>query len=665
MIDVRSIWADRLRLAALLPLLVLAAVGRGSLDLDVENLAMKSVGTATDRAADVRTREFGDEPWLVMLATPRAPDVLSPLDDEEMAGWIDALRARDEIASIEEAPPPGPGEHCLSVAVRTDDRGRYADAVQALCTAARSSLPPTYHLDVSGQPAIEIAIATELDAERSRIVPLIIGALALMLLVVYRSPVLAGAALLAPLVAVMLVEGLQGFLGWPVDPVSALLGPCVLTVGVASSVHVLERYLRALDERSAVGEASRVAARDLRVPLLLTVATTVAGFLGLLTSPVPAVRRFGVLAACGVVLAVGTTLLCLPSLLRLLHRPVHRLRKASARLVLWHAIAARRWSGPVIAASLALAIGGIFYISDVRVDGDPLHVLSPDQTTRKETEAIARRLGANEVFELLLPPGGPASPLEVVRLVGRVSAIDGVVGPAGRPRFSPDGHALLSFLVAANGSAERERVFSQAEAIARAAGWAEASSTGLAVRIARDSSALVLGQREGILVTLLGLWAVMAIGFRSPGLALLGLIPNVLPLVIIQGALGFLGHPLSVASSMIATVMLGLVVDDTIHLLHAYRNARGAPVRRMARTFLRARRPIVITTAVLCVGFGTTLFGELFATREFGGLSLATLLIALAADLVLLPALLLWRGPAVLRTERKRTTCLEHPLTTS
>ena len=132
-------------------------------------------------------------------------------------------------------------------------------------------------------------------------------------------------------------------------------------------------------------------------------------------------------------------------------------------------------------------------------------------------------------------------------------------------------------------------------------------------------------------------------GLMIVALGLLGLVPNALPLLLINGGLAAAGAPMTVASTMIGTVMLGLVVDDTIHFLHAFEHTRGERLRRVARTLLAVRRPIVITTVVLSAGFAVTLIGDLRPTREFGALAVGTLTLAVFADLTLLPALLLGR----------------------
>jgi len=637
---------DWLRLALLVPLFAAATFGHHALKVDVENLAMKSTGTDIAKVAELRRSEFGENPTVILLAAPRVQELLNSSDERQMAGWVEALKARPEVLRIEEAPSPAPGNRCLAVELRTESDGRYAGTVEAFTAFARDTLPATCRLAISGFPVIEVAIAESLDQEQKEIIPVLFLALTLVLCLIYRSPAMVIGALVAPVLGLYLLEGIEGLLGLAINPISSLLGPTVLTVGVASSVHVLERYRRVLqDHDHSVEQASLAAAHQLRVPFILALCTTVAGFLGLLTNPIPAVREFGLLAPLGVLLATALALLILPSWLRIFHRVGTKIQvEPDVRSAAMHARIVQRLAIPLTAfagISIVLALGGL---RNSTVNNDLLGVLSDQHRASLDAAIIAKKMGGSQTVELLLSPDTEG--VNFFRLAGlmtEISQLDGIAGPGATPRLSENGFGLLSFLMAPGGSASRGDLFDSMLRVASENGWSDAKLTGLAAHIVRDSNALVHGQREGLLATVFGLWLVMAIGFRSWKIALLGLVPNVLPVILINGTLAQFGHPMSVASSMIGTVMLGLVVDDTIHWLHAYREARGYTVRRVVRAFKEVRRAIVITSIVLIVGFSATMFGELPPTREFGKLAVATLAIALSADLLLLPGLLLLR----------------------
>lgn len=381
----------------------------------------------------------------------------------------------------------------------------------------------------------------------------------------------------------------------------------------------------------------------MRLPLTLTVATTVAGFMGLSTSPIPAVRRFGWLAAIGITVAVAVLWFYGPWMLAHFHR--RPLRRRAWRHMSPLTLRLRRARWVIVGLTASLACTALILMHDNQVDSNPLHILKADDPTRLEAELIASELGGSDVFELILPPQTHMLPalatLQALALAKQLCARPELIQLTEAPKVSANDYILLTLLLGPGGSAQRETLFAEIEAECAAAGWPGAQATGLAVDITRDSNQLVGAQIRGIGITVVALWIVMALGFRSLRLGLLGLIPNVLPLLLIQGWRGALGTPLSVASSMIGVVMLGLVVDDTIHWLHAYREAKGTLLDRVTAALNTVTRPILFTTLVLSVGFAMTGFGELWATREFGHLAIATLWIALVADLLLLPALVL------------------------
>lgn len=629
----------RLRWALLVPVLAAAVWGRTRLSVDAENLAMKSVGTASASADLLRAREFGSEPALIVLAEPRAGQAAAP--DVDLTAWEQGLCSRPEVAGVLGALSPSAGVRAIALGLRTPADGRYAAAAESLAAHAADGLPASHRVALGGVPVVEVAIAHAMASDRARVLPLVALALTAVLALAYRSLALALCALALPLAGVLLLEGLQGAAGLAVDPVSSLLGPVVLTVGVASSVHVMERYAALRAEGHAAGATRTLLLHELWIPVALALATTVAGLLGLLGSPIPAVGRFAWLAALGVALTMPATLFYLPDLLAGRAWPardarVERLRRAR-RTTLWVA----RHALPIVVLGATLGGWSVAATLAGRVDSDPLRVLEARDAVRVDAERIAAHLGGSEVFELLLPPGPNATPFALLGLLRDVSALDGVAQPAGVPRTSPAGWTLLAFVLEPGGSDAREHVFVQSEALARGHGFAEAQATGLPVRLSRDSGELVRGQRRGILATLVALALLLALGFRSIGLGLLGLVPNAMPVFLVQGAMSALDRPLTVASSMIATVMLGLVIDDTVHLLHAWREAAGGAVRRSVRALTRVGRPVVLTSVVLAVGFAATWFGRLQATREFGVLAVIVLATALVANLLLLPALLL------------------------
>jgi predicted RND superfamily exporter protein len=647
-------------LAAVAVLAALGGAARVGLAVDVENASMKSQGTAHAAAAARAIRSHGSRHTVLVLAEPRAEDADLHRFEDDARQFSASLQQLDAVERLVRVPVADRRVALFAVDVEALD-GRYADAVAAVRKAAVTHVPPTHRVSFSGFPVGELAVADALAAEQDRIVPWIVGALVLILFGLYRNLRLAVGAVAPSLVAILILGGLQALLGHELDPISSLLAPVLLTVGVAGSVHLIERFrVHATGTGASVSAAVGSAFRDLIVPASLAVATTMAGFLGLLASPIPAVQRFGWLAAVGVALACGVAWVALPSWLRLTMRVGDAVRPvAPAWGILGPAMAVwlRRRARVVTlsAAALGLACGVAW--AGLRVDTDPIRILAVDHPFRVATERIAEHTGGVETVDLLLERPLPAlTAARAAALQFGLGTPEGIAGPAGPIQVGADGSRLMPLLVrGAEFREDPDRTVAAVEARARAFGFESATVTGPAVVRALDSAALVAGQIEGLLFTLVFLWGAMAVGFRSVRLASLGLIPNVLPCLCLYGALGAAGRPLSVGTAMIGSVLLGVAVDDTIHVLHGYARARRTGrgrVSSMSRALSHSGRALCVTSFVLAAGFGVGAAGELETTKEFGVAAAATILAALVADLVVLPAVLFLASSTGRRGER-------------
>jgi uncharacterized protein len=135
--------------------------------------------------------------------------------------------------------------------------------------------------------------------------------------------------------------------------------------------------------------------------------------------------------------------------------------------------------------------------------------------------------------------------------------------------------------------------------------------------------------------------------FRSVRIGLISVLPNVIPLASVAAVLYFLGGALHVSAAIVFSISLGIAVDDTIHFVSRFRlewNLLQDPVMATRRSVAEVGSALVITTVTLLGGFGMGMISDLPALRTFSFLSCVALLTALAADVTVLPALLIWYG---------------------
>ena len=136
----------------------------------------------------------------------------------------------------------------------------------------------------------------------------------------------------------------------------------------------------------------------------------------------------------------------------------------------------------------------------------------------------------------------------------------------------------------------------------------------------------------------------MAILFRSIKWALISMIPNIFPILVSLGIMGTLGIPIDVGTAMIPAVAIGIAVDDTIHFLYRLRAElkQGRDYSEaIAHVIANTGKPITITSVSLAAGFCVFMLSNFNPTFWYGAFLSITVLVALLADLIFSPALLL------------------------
>jgi hypothetical protein len=126
-------------------------------------------------------------------------------------------------------------------------------------------------------------------------------------------------------------------------------------------------------------------------------------------------------------------------------------------------------------------------------------------------------------------------------------------------------------------------------------------------------------------------------------MGLLSMIPNLFPIIMVMGLMGWFGIPLDLGTILIGSISIGIIVDDTIHFLHnygKYYDQLGDPRAATERTFSTVGRAMIVTSVVLIGGFLANLFSDLTINQHTGFLVASTVFIALLADIILLPTLL-------------------------
>jgi predicted RND superfamily exporter protein len=169
--------------------------------------------------------------------------------------------------------------------------------------------------------------------------------------------------------------------------------------------------------------------------------------------------------------------------------------------------------------------------------------------------------------------------------------------------------------------------------------------TGIMYEFGRAENAIAYGQLRGLGLALAAIGLILLALFRSISNVLAALVPNILPIVVVYGVMGFLDIPLDAATVCVGSIALGIAVDDTIHFAMGWREglATGVlPEHALEDTLRRVLFPLVITTVAVASGFFVLGVSEFTLIRHFGVVTGSVVLLCLLADLTLLPVLLNW-----------------------
>ncbi len=551
---------------------------------------------------------------------------------------------------------------------------------------------------------VELSITeTELATDTARLIPLAVVIIGVIVFLQFRSAVASAYALLVVGLSLVWAQGLMAWLGWPQSTLSNTMPPLILVIGVCDAVHFLSRY-SAHVARGLGHSAVLSSARDVAVPCLMTSITTAVGLFSFAFADVQALVHLGVVASFGVMVALLLTFTLLPTLLHF-HAP--RLSSAQSNSPRWSslermvAVATQR-SGLVLGCSLLVAgvaaVGASKVRADVKMetlygtqskivqwwrfaeqnlrepDTLELSIRLPDHSTAESPDVLRQleefsqflveRDGLKRVTSILDPLGwtrrllhddvasfqGPAPSeeenAEILLLLSMQH--EGALAPW----VTLDQRSVRISIQATDGFiSEKARVRDQVDSYIESSfpeDWT-VEVTGSFWMSTYLNQIVQRTQLQTFAFAAVLVFTLVAVFMRSALWGAVAMVPTLFPVLVVLGVMGFAEIPLDTANAMIAAVIVGIAIDDAIHLLSRFRvekNAGANSQEAVLAAISHAGRAIVITSVALSVGFLSLAISSWQSIANFGWLTALAILSALVADLILLPAMMSFRTAA-------------------
>jgi predicted RND superfamily exporter protein len=561
------------------------------------------------------------------------------------------------------------------------------------------------NVHVSGMPYVRTLNAQNIVDEIGLFVGAALLVTSLIFFFFFRSFRATFISLIVVCIGVMWTLGILGLLKYEITVLTALIPPLIIVIGIPNCIFLINKYRQEVKSHGNKVKSLQRVITKVGNATLMTNITTASGFATFILTESTLLKEFGIVASLSIIAIFILCLLIIPILYTFLPFPKerhleHLNRRWIGAFVGWmeYMVRHRRISIYISAVILlAVSIIGIYQIKisgslledmpqkahffkdieffEQEFDGIMPLELMVDTQRKKGVMKLSTLKRIDELEEAIIDIPELSRPISVVSLVKYSKQ----AYYNGNPKYyqlptSQESSFILSY--AKNSSNDTELLQSFVDSTGRYARITtfmkdigtdkmqdiedklqtkidkvfpddryKVIMTGKALVFQKGTTYLVKNLAISLTLAILLIALFMAYMFRSLKMILISLIPNLLPLLITAGLMGYLGVPIKPSTILVFSIAFGISVDDTIHFLAKYRQELQANNWKIKRSVYGALRETGVsmfyTSTVLFFGFSVFMISSFGGTVALGGLVSVTLLFAMLSNLLLLPSLLL------------------------
>ncbi|WP_411765906.1 efflux RND transporter permease subunit [Winogradskyella sp. A3E31] len=558
---------------------------------------------------------------------------------------------------------------------------------------------------ISGMPYIRTLNSQNIVDEIGLFIAAALFVTSLIFFLFFRSFRATLISLIVVCIGVMWTLGIIGLLNYEITVLTALIPPLIIVIGIPNCIFLINKYQHEVRlHGNKVRSLQRVITKVGNATLMTNV-TTASGFATFILTESKLLKEFGIVASLSILAIFMLCLFIIPILYTFLPYPKPRhLEHLNKRwingFVDWMESMVKHKRITIYVVSLILLITSLLGINTIKISGSliedmpkkteffedirffesefngimPLEILI-DTKRKKGVMKLATLKRMNELEELIIETPELSRPISVVSLVKYSKQ----AYYNGNPKYyqlptSQENSFILSYAKNSNSDVDLLKNFVDSTGqYARITTFMKDIGTDKMERIEEDLQTKInkLFPEERYEVTMTGKALVfqkgtkylvrnlvisltlaivlislfMAYMFRSFRMIVVSLIPNLLPLLVTAGLMGYLGVPIKPSTILVFSIAFGISVDDTIHFLAKYRQELQANHWKIRKSVYAALRETGVsmfyTSIVLFFGFSVFTISSFGGTVALGALVSATLLFAMLSNLLLLPSLLL------------------------
>jgi uncharacterized protein len=575
----------------------------------------------------------------------------------------------------------------LKQIVSVDEIRKIKDDITQVCSPYNQ-----YNFYLAGTPLIDEKLSDIVNNDLKTFALFSLGISIAVLFFFFRNITAVFLAVSVALVSLVCSLGLLSLTGTPLSVSLSAIILLIIVISIAYSVHYLDLYfIHSKFDDNALLKLIKV----LLIPSLLTGLTTSAGFFSLLVSDFVGIREVGLFVGIGIIFCMIMNNVLLPSLLFHIPRPSSRKNPGISYSVRISDVLQRfafRRTNLIIFFFIFLILASIVGITLLKQDTNHLHYIREDEPIRQGFDFIDTHFGGalsveylvnsdknnysksigkidnfGKALKSLAEVGSVLSVADVLAMINSAKPQyvdtgfnfdyyndkfpDNIIESISKSKtgknfvFVNDSSFTFRILARVNttGSSELENfIFKANNLIVQHLHNENVITTGIIPYFIRNNEYIIKNQISSFSIAFILVLSVLLLITSSFKLGLLALIPNVFPVLFVMGVMGWLSIPLDISNVMIASIAMGIIVDDSIHFLYRFKSGTVSSTEAKIKTVYHyTGSPIIITSLVLASGFLVMSFSDFVPTSQFGLLSGIVVILALLADLLVLPALLL------------------------
>lgn len=558
---------------------------------------------------------------------------------------------------------------------------------------------------ISGMPYIRTKNSENIIGEIGIFIVAALGVTSLLFFFFFRSIRATLISMGVVIIGVMWAFGILGLLQYEITVLTALIPPLIIVIGIPNCIFLINKYQQEIKKHGNQALSLQRVISKIGNATLMTNVTTASGFATFIVTDSKLLKEFGIVASINIIGIFILSLLIIPIVYSFLHPPKtkhlkHLNKKWIDGFVNWTVRVVRDQRIAIYATSIVLLVLSIIGIYQIDISGSIIEDMPKKEQFFKDIRFFEEEFDGIMPVEIVVTdtiPKGILKPITLKRIDRFAQVIEGIPELSkpvsvvnlvkyskqafynGIPKYyqlptSQENNFIMSYASKSSGNSNLLKSFVDSTGqSARITTFMKDVKTSrmeeIEARLQQNineifpnerytvymtGSALLFLKGTKYLVKNLILSLTLAIGlialfmaylFRSFRMITISLIPNLLPLLVTAGVMGFAGVPIKPSTILVFSIAFGISVDDTIHFLAKYRQELMANNWRIKVSVYAALKETGVsmfyTSIVLFFGFSVFIISNFGGTVALGALVSATLLFAMLANLVLLPSLLL------------------------